>query len=73
MCSPGVTPFPSPPPAQSGYVFERGPHTLKSTMIKDVVLVRGLESVIPRSLTPQHLSRANLGSSQGAKNAVRYP
>lgn len=42
-------------------------------LIKDAVLVRGLETITPHSFIHQHLFRAYLGSSQGAKNRVRYP
>lgn len=62
-CPSGVTAFPFPPPVQSGYIFERDPHRLKSKLIKDAGLLRGLESIITHSFAHQHLLSLYLGSS----------
>lgn len=44
MCCSGVTPL-LPCPSQSSYIFERNPSKVKSMQIKDVRLVRGLDSI----------------------------
>lgn len=55
-----------PRPSQAGYIFERDPSKVKSTQIKDVRLVRGLDSII-------HSFIHTLIHSQGALRVCQEP
>ena len=76
MCCSGVTSSSSPAsPSQSGYIFERDPSKVKSMQIKDVRLVRGMDSITHSFIhTSVHFQGASrVWQEPEAKKRIRVP